>query len=78
MRISVRAVPKASHNEVIRLGENDYRVRIAAVPEKGKANEKLIEILAEHFDVPKSLVVIVGGKSARIKLVDIYSDDCPR
>jgi hypothetical protein len=46
-------------------------VKVTAVPEKGKANEKVVELLAYHFAVPKSLVKIIAGKSARIKIIDI-------
>jgi hypothetical protein len=40
-------------------------------PEKGKANEKVLELLAYHLAVPKSSVRIIAGKSARIKIIDV-------
>jgi uncharacterized protein (TIGR00251 family) len=71
MRIYVKVVPRSSRNAVEKTGENEYRVRLTAPPVEGKANEKLIEVLADHFGVAKSLVSIVGGKTARTKMVDI-------
>jgi uncharacterized protein len=44
---------------------------VTAAPEKGKANEALIKLLASHFDVPKCAVNIIGGKTARTKIIDI-------
>jgi hypothetical protein len=46
-------------------------VKVTAPPEKGKANDAVIEILADYFDVPKSSISIIGGKSTRVKLVEI-------
>ncbi len=71
MRIYIQAAPRSSRNEVIKISEGEYKVRLTAAPVDGKANEMLIEILAKYFKVAKSLITIVGGKSAKIKMVDI-------
>lgn len=71
MRIYVRVVPRASSVMVKQLGEYEYQVRLTTPPVKGKANDQLIAILSKHFHVAKSLIVIVGGKSVRTKIVDI-------
>lgn len=63
--------PRAGRNEVIKISEGEYKVKVTAPPEKGKANEKVIELLAYHFKVPKSSLHIVAGKSAKIKIIDI-------
>jgi uncharacterized protein YggU (UPF0235/DUF167 family) len=46
-------------------------VRIAAPPEKGKANDALCILLAGHYRVPRSAVTIVSGHGAALKLVRI-------
>ncbi len=71
MRIYIKVIPRSSRNEVIKISEGEYKVKLTAPPVDGEANKMLIEILAEHFDVPKSLVSIIGGKSTRKKLVEI-------
>lgn len=71
MRIYVRVVPRASRDAIEQLSEHEYRIQLTTPPIKGKANEKLIEILSKHFHVARSLIVIAGGKSARTKIVDI-------
>ena len=58
-------------NEVIKISEEEYRVRVTAVPEKGRANAAVILLLARYFKVPKSAINIVGGRSTRTKIVDI-------
>ncbi|OGI29146.1 MAG: hypothetical protein A2288_03945 [Candidatus Moranbacteria bacterium RIFOXYA12_FULL_44_15] len=71
MRIYIKVSPRSSKNEVIKISDGEYRVKLTAPPVDGEANKKLVEILAEHFGVSKSAVNIVGGKSARTKIVDI-------
>jgi len=52
--------------------ENDtYVVRVDAPPTKGRANKRLIEILAEYFGVKKSRIRIISGEKSREKIVEI-------
>jgi hypothetical protein len=71
MRIYVKAIPKSSKKEITKISEGEYKVHLTAPPEKGKANEMLIKMLADYFNVSKSAITIVGGKTTRIKIVDI-------
>jgi len=71
MRIYIKVSPKSSRNEVTKISEGEYKVKLTAPPVDGKANEALINILARHFKVAKSSVRIVGGKTAKTKIVDI-------
>lgn len=63
--------PRSSKNEVTKTGEGEYKVKLTAPPVDGKANIMLLKVLSEHFGVSRSSLKIVGGKSARIKMVDI-------
>jgi uncharacterized protein (TIGR00251 family) len=63
--------PRASKNEVIKISEGEFKVKLTAPPVDGAANEMLVKVLADYFDVTKSSIKIVGGKSARVKIVDI-------
>jgi len=56
--------------EVVKQGD-DYVVRVKAVPKEGKANEAVIELVARHFKVPKSVVTIVTGLTSRNKIIEI-------
>ena len=71
MRIYVKVIPRASKNEVVKISDGEYKVKLTAPPVDGKANGMLLKILAEHFSVSKSSLQIVGGKTARVKIVDI-------
>ena len=64
-------VPRASRTEVV--GEHDgaLRVRLAAPPVDGAANDELIRLLAKIFEVSRTAVTIVSGHSSRLKQVSI-------
>lgn len=68
---SVRVVPRASRTEIV--GEHDgaLKIRVAAPPVEGAANEELIKFLAKTFGVSKSAVEIVAGEQARHKSVRV-------
>ena len=71
MRIYIKVIPKASKNEIVKISEREYKAKVMAAPENNKANEMLVKILADYFKVSKSLIEIVGGKTARTKIIDI-------
>lgn len=71
MRIYAKVTPRAARNEVVKISDAEYRVKVAAPPEKGKANEAVVEMLAEYFDVSKSQIDIIAGRTAKIKIIDV-------
>jgi uncharacterized protein (TIGR00251 family) len=71
MRISVDIVPRARGTRVERLGADHLRVAVAAPPHEGQANEALVTVLAEYFDVSRSRVRILRGHASRRKVVEI-------
>lgn len=71
----VRVVPRASRSEIA--GEHDgaLRVRVAAPPVEGAANEELRRMLARAFAVPTRAVEIVSGQAAKTKRVRVTGAD---
>ena len=50
------------------------RVRVSAVPDKGKANAAVVALLAKALGVPKSAVSVVSGETSRMKTLDVVGD----
>lgn len=71
MILELHVQPGASRSEFAGRHGERIKVRLAARAVDGKANEALIEFLAEHFRVPKSRVRIVSGLKSRQKRVII-------
>jgi len=68
----VKVIPRSAKSETAgEMDDGTLKVKIAAPPEKGKANEALSAFLAEHYGVPRSAVTIVSGHSAALKLVRV-------
>ncbi|MDE1865740.1 MAG: DUF167 domain-containing protein [Candidatus Micrarchaeota archaeon] len=70
-RISVAVIPNSKSALISKIGDTEYRVKVDAKAVGGKANERLVEILADHFSVRKSSVRIVKGALGRNKTVEI-------
>jgi uncharacterized protein (TIGR00251 family) len=74
--IAIRVTPRASRNEIVDLlDDGTIKVRIAAPPADGEANEALINFMAEILGVPKSRLDIVAGASGRDKLIAVLDMD---
>lgn len=72
MELRVKVVPKSSRNEIVGpMADGTLKVKIAAAPEKGKANAELCAFLAKHYGVPKSAVTIVSGETSTLKRVRV-------
>ena len=59
--------PKASQDQIVGLHDGRIRIRIAAPPVDGKANQCLIRFLAKQFGVPKSRIILEKGENSRKK-----------
>lgn len=64
---AVRLVPNASKDEIREISNGELLIKVTAVPEKGKANKKLITFLAKKTGCPKSRLEIISGEKSRHK-----------
>jgi len=74
MKVKVKVIPRAKKE---RIEESDKVLRIYTVtpPIKGRANKRVIEILAKHFNVKKHNIKIIKGETAREKVFQIDGVD---
>ncbi len=66
----VKVKPNSRKRE-IKESEGGLVVYLTSVPEKGRANEELIEILSEYLGIAKSKINIKRGHTSKINLVEI-------
>jgi hypothetical protein len=69
--LAVIAAPRASRSEITGVAEGRLRVRLAAPPVEGEANQELLRYLARTLGVPKSAVAVTAGASGRRKTVEV-------
>ena len=70
-RIYVKTHPRSAKNKIAAISDGEYEAWVTAPPVKGAANIMLIKLISNYFNVSKSLVNIIGGKTSRIKIIDI-------
>lgn len=72
--LSVKVHPRSRKQEIIELGEDNYKIYVKASPSKGEANKEVCKLVAKFFDVPISRVKISRGHKSRTKLITIEYD----
>lgn len=77
-RLSVRVIPNAPRDEVIGFENAVLKVRVRAVPENGKANKAVIQLLAKASGSPRSSIAIVVGERGRNKVVALPAEAAHR
>ncbi|MCS0606574.1 DUF167 domain-containing protein [Massilia solisilvae] len=77
VRIAVQITPNAKKTEVIGVLDDALKLKLAAQPIEGKANEALIKFLAGALKVPKSAIEITHGQTNKRKLVQVAKSLTP-
>jgi uncharacterized protein YggU (UPF0235/DUF167 family) len=70
-RIRVRVMPGARCTEVAGRHGESWRLRVQPAPERGRATEAALLLLAESLSVPRNDVSLVSGHTSRDKLVAV-------
>jgi uncharacterized protein (TIGR00251 family) len=75
VRVRIRVQPRASRTEIV--GEHDgaLKVRVAAPPVDGAANEELVRFIAKRMGVAQSRVRVTTGETGRSKVIEIDGVD---
>ena len=71
--IKVKVQPRAPRTEIVGEHAGAIKLRVAAPPVDGKANEECRRFLAKLFEVSATSVEIVSGESSRDKVIRIHS-----
>lgn len=71
MKLTIHVKPNARHEKVEAQPDGSLKVHVNAPPQEGRANERVIEILAKHFKIPKSHITVVHGEASRTKVVEV-------
>lgn len=71
VQLHVRVTPNASRNEITGFTDDVLRVKISAVPEKGKANKELIDYLSRVLGIGKTSMRLLKGQTSRSKVLAI-------
>ncbi len=67
--LQLKVKPKAKQNAVLGARGDTLLVAVTAAPEKGKANQACMAVLAELFKIPKGNIEIVSGETHPQKVI---------
>ena len=70
-RLRLRVSPGAGRSAVVGRHGDGWKVRVAAAPERGKANDAVLELLATVLSLPRRSVQLVSGLAGRDKIVEL-------
>lgn len=70
MIIQVKVIPGSRDEGIEVIGDKEYKIKVKERPEKGKANARVIDLIAKHFEISKKDVVIKNPTS-RKKIVEL-------
>ena len=70
-RLRLRVAPGAARPGVVGRHGSSWKVRVAAAPERGRANEAVLTLIADVLELPRASVSLVSGASSRDKIVEL-------
>jgi uncharacterized protein YggU (UPF0235/DUF167 family) len=79
LSLFVRVTPNAGRDAIAGVERRDdnsavLRLRVSAVPDKGKANAAVLALLAKALGVPKSTLSVASGETSRLKTIAVVGD----
>ena len=70
--LRIKVVAKSPKTEIAgELSDGTLKVKVAAAPERGKANAELCAFLAREIGIPSSQVEVISGHTSPLKLVRV-------
>jgi len=74
-RLSLKVVPGSSRDEIVGWLGDSLKVKVRAPPEKGRANEAIVALLAERLGIDTSSISVVSGHNSPAKVVEVDGMD---
>ena|SRR5437588_7922960 len=67
----IKVHPRAKKNAITGVVGDALKISVTAPPVDGKANQTVVEFLADFFEIPRSSVTIASGDTGRLKVIRI-------
>jgi uncharacterized protein YggU (UPF0235/DUF167 family) len=71
MYIKVRVFPKSKKEEMKVVGDNRFEIKVKEKAERNMANERVLQILSEHFGIEQKKIKIINGHHSPSKLLRV-------
>ena len=74
MKLSIKVIPSSSKDCIAGWLGDTLKIKVKAPPEKGKANQSVINVLEKHLNLPKDCIEISRGVTSSKKIIEITCD----
>lgn len=74
-RLYLRVAPGGHRSAVVGRYGDRWKLRVAAAPERGRANEQVLVVIAEALDISRAAVRLVAGAASRDKIIEVDGID---
>jgi uncharacterized protein (TIGR00251 family) len=74
-RLRLRISPGATRSAIVGRHGEAWKIRVAAPPQDGKANDAVVRLLARELELPRGSVTLVSGHGGRDKIVEVAGID---
>jgi uncharacterized protein (TIGR00251 family) len=74
-RLRLRVAPGSRRPGIAGRHGDGWKIRVSAPPEDGRANDEVLELLAERVGLPRRALAIVSGHKSRDKIVEMSGID---
>ena len=71
LEVRIKAVPRASKDEIQGLHDGALKIRLTTPPVDGKANQALIKFLSKQLNISKAQIELTQGETSRSKILRI-------
>jgi uncharacterized protein (TIGR00251 family) len=71
MKLVIHVKPNSKKESIEKLSDTEWVVRVNTPPVDGAANERVVELISEDLDRPKSRIQLIRGQRSKIKLFEI-------
>jgi uncharacterized protein YggU (UPF0235/DUF167 family) len=70
-RLRLRVSPGATRTELAGRYGDAWKIRVSVAPERGRANQAVVRLLADRLRVPRESLSVVSGQASRDKVVEL-------
>jgi len=74
MLIKVKVFPDTKNNKIAKKSKDSYEIKIKEKAERGKANEAVIDLFSQYFEISKKDLRIIKGWKQRNKIIEVKND----
>lgn len=71
MKLNVKISPRSSRNEIVKHNDGSLKIFLTAAPVGGKANDAAVRELANYFNIGKTKIKLVRGRTGKNKIFEI-------